>query len=298
MKEDTTNSLLLPSILSSKENPEKRLFIVTGKGGVGKTTLAMAFAKYLKDSDSRKVLYNSFDQPLPEGLLKELSIPYFKLCMDTSAKEYIGKKLHSETVAGWIMKTPFFSSLFNMLPGLGHMILLGHIINMLEEDPELTIVIDSPSSGHAITMFESPLNFRDMFRTGLIVNDIDRMEDFLFKNKHLQVLIAALPTLMATQEAKDLAVELEQRNVKDPLFILNDLLHLNSAVQNSQNTNEDHSQNNDELPQFIKEKCKLELEVLKELDQSWNPIAHFSETNNKNLVTAIVHYLNHGGNPS
>lgn len=280
--EDTTNSSLLPSILSTKEFPQKRLFIVTGKGGVGKTTLAMSFAKYLKEVEGRKVFYNSFDQPLPEELLKELDIPYFKLCMDTSAKEYIGRKLRSETIAGWIMKTPFFSSLFNMLPGLGHMILLGHIISRLEEDPELSIVIDSPSSGHAITMFESPLNFRDMFRTGLIVEDIDRMENFLFENDHLQVFIAGLPTLMATQEAGDLAKELEKRNVKNPTYLLNDLLTLNKAVQNSPN---------EELPRFIQTKCALEREVESTLEETWIPIPHFSESDNKHLVIAITNYI-------
>ncbi len=282
MKEDTTNSLLLPSILSSKENPEKRLFIVTGKGGVGKTTLAMSIAKYLKEVDGRKVLYNSFDQPLPISHLKELDIPYFQLCMDTSAKEYIGRKLHSETIAGWILKTPFFSSLFNMLPGLGHMILLGHIISRLEEDPKLTIVIDSPSSGHAVTMFESPLNFRDMFKTGLIVEDIDRMEEFLFQKNHLQVLIAALPTLMATQEANDLAKELYERNVKAPIFLLNDLLTLNKAIKNSPK---------EDLPDFIETKCKLESEVESGLKEKWIPIPHFSDSDNKHLVLAITNYM-------
>lgn len=242
----------------------------------------MSFAKYLKEVEGRKVLYNSFDQPLPEEMLKELSIPYFKLCMDTSAKEYIGRKLHSETIAGWIMKTPFFSSLFNMLPGLGHMILLGHIISRLEEDPELTIVIDSPSSGHAITMFESPLNFRDMFRTGLIVEDIDRMEKFLFENDHLQVFITGLPTLMATQEASDLAKELEKRNVRNPMYLLNDLLTLNKAVQNT---------SRDELPDFIQTKCELEKEVESTLEETWIPIPHFSESDNKHLVIAITNYI-------
>jgi len=285
LKEDITNSLLLPSILSSKESPLNRLFIITGKGGVGKTTLAMSIAKYLKEVDGRKVLYNSFDQPLPEKSLKALNIPYFQLCMDTSAREYIGKKLHSETIAGWIMKTPFFSSLFNMLPGLGHMILLGHIINKLEEDPELNIVIDSPSSGHAITMFESPLNFREMFRTGLIVDDINRMENFLFKNQHLKVIIAALPTLMAIQEAIDLSKELRARNVDNPVNILNDLLSLNSGVLKA---------SSDELPYFIKAKCELERNVQSELQETWTLIPHFSETESKDTVEAIVSYLKNG----
>jgi arsenite-transporting ATPase len=51
-----------------------------------------------------------------------------------------------------------------MIPGLGHMILFGHIIDELERDPELHIVIDAPASGHALTMFESTSTFETIFK--------------------------------------------------------------------------------------------------------------------------------------
>ena len=106
-----------------------------------------------------------------------------------SAETYIAKKLSSEMVAGWIMKTPFFKSLFNMIPGLGMMILLGHIIEKLQNDPDLHIVMDSPSSGHAITMFESSHNFKEMFGKGMIVDDINRMHQFIYDEQRLRSIV-------------------------------------------------------------------------------------------------------------
>lgn len=280
MKVATTNSLSLPFILSKRK---PKLIIITGKGGVGKTSLAMAVTKALEASGN-KVLYNCFDQPLNTTLAQNLALPYFTLELESSAKEYISRKLGSETIAGWILKTPFFKSLFNMLPGLGHMILLGHIITRLEEDPEQTIVLDSPSSGHALTMFESPRNFRDMFRSGLIVEDIDRMENFIFNEELMEVVITALPTKMALQEAKDLENSLSKRGVKTFTRVINDLLSLSPAIKES---------SQEDLPEFIKKKIELEEGLLLELDQNdnWSTIPHFAHANAASTVKEIALYL-------
>jgi anion-transporting ArsA/GET3 family ATPase len=271
LKVDTTNYLSLPFILSNKE---PRLIVITGKGGVGKTTLAMAITKAL-ESQGKKVLYNCFDQPLNTNLSRNLELPHFLLNMEDSAKEYIAKKLGSETIAGWILKTPFFSSLFNMLPGLGHMILLGHIINKVEEDPELTIILDSPSSGHALTMFESPQNFKEMFRSGLIVEDIQRMENFIFNEDNMKVIIAALPTEMALQEAEDLELALKERKVKDIIHIVNDLLKICPSLE---------SATDEELPEFLKKKIAMEETLLKDLDSSWRLIPHYTHNKPASIV--------------
>lgn len=227
------------------------------------------------ESVGKKVLYNCFDQPLNNSLSRNLNLPHFLLKMEDSAKEYIANKLGSETIAGWILKTPFFSSLFNMLPGLGHMILLGHIINKLEEDPELTIVLDSPSSGHALTMFESPQNFKEMFRSGLIVEDIKRMEDFIFKADQMKVVITALPTEMALQEAQDLELALKQRRVHDITHVVNDLLKICPSLEGS---------TSDELPDFLNKKISMEEELLKNLDSSWRLIPHYTHDKPSSII--------------
>lgn len=277
MKVATTNSLSLPFILS---NRKPRLIIITGKGGVGKTTLAMGITKAL-EAQGKKVFYNCFDQPLNENLARNLALPHFKLDMESSAKEYISRKLGSETIAGWILKTPFFKSLFNMLPGLGHMILLGHIITRLEEDPELTIVLDSPSSGHALTMFESPRNFKDMFRSGLIVEDINRMENFIFNQELMEVVITALPTKMAIQEAKDLEASLKERGVQQFTRVINDLLSLTPALKET---------SFEELPDFLKSKVSHEDHLVSELnpEDNWVTLAHFAHSKPASVVKEVA----------
>lgn len=253
---------------------------------MGKTTLAMALTKALKDQ-GHNVLYNCFDQPLNTSLSKSIDLPHFLLEMHSSAKEYIAKKLGSETIAGWILKTPFFSSLFNMLPGLGHMILLGHIINKLEEDPTLKIVLDSPSSGHALTMFESPINFKEMFRTGLIVEDIERMEKFIHNHERMKVVVTALPTQMAIQESMDLEQSLKDRKVHNFVHVLNDVLTTSPSLEGAEES---------DLPEFLKKKLDLEKELFKTLQDKdhWTILPHFSEEDPSLIVKDAADYIRKG----
>ena len=227
-----------------------RLYIITGKGGVGKTSLSLALAKKLKE-DGNKALYNSFDQEDQSALCKELNIPSLHLELEKSAEIYMGKKLGSEMVASWIMKTPFFKSLFNMIPGLGHMILLGHVIDLLEDDPTLTIVLDSPSSGHAMTMFESSHNFKEIFGSGLLVEDINRMHRFIYGENSLKNYIVSLPTKMALNESKEVKDHLQELNFKNTEVLINDCL---SPLLSSK----------EDLPDFLEIKNQLEKEVIEE----------------------------------
>ena len=89
----------------------KNFYIFTGKGGVGKTTLALAFSEYLKArGENVSLAYfksgkldentTTFDETLK--LAQELNIPVLPLDLLDSAKAYVAKKLKSKTIADLI----------------------------------------------------------------------------------------------------------------------------------------------------------------------------------------------------
>lgn len=250
-----------------------RLYIITGKGGVGKTTLAMAFTKYLQ-KEGVNVKYNCFHQ-LPEiALEKELNLPTIEMRIEASAEIYIAKKLNSTTIASWIMKTHFFKSLFQMIPGLGHMILLGHLISELDLDPSLVIVLDSPASGHALTMFESSSNFKAIFKNGLVVKDIDKMQTFLKGPNNLKTHVITLATELSLSEAEDLKNELDT-NLPDTEA------HCDLVVNDSFKKFFEYKHVDESLlPPFLKQKITLEEQIVQ---------AHLSLPHiDKNNVASIV----------
>lgn len=252
-----------------------RLHFVTGKGGVGKTVMALALCLNLKEQ-SKKVLYINI-QDLPEKeVMTALGVEVWPLSTLESAKIYIGRKLGSSTIAEWIMKTPFFKSLFHMLPSLGHLIILGHIIERLEKEPDLHLVFDSPSSGHVLGLFEATNNYKSMFKSGLIVEDINRMEKFLTEKGNVLVHIISLPTQMALQEGVELEQELRERMNAPIKTTINDCYSLCPELQGEV----------ENLPEVLQRKIQLEKEILAQF--KFDQIPHFTSLDLTETSTLVA----------
>lgn len=196
----------------------KRFYIFTGKGGVGKTTLSLAFTKHLKDQGLKVKLAYFKTTKLEESTInyqevkkkaEELEIEALGLDLMESAQAYIQKKLGSKTIASWVVKTPFFKSLINMIPGFNYLIYMGQILEYLKEDPSLVIVLDSPSSGHALTMFEATKNFNQIFQKGALYDDTQEMIEMLRRENFVQVQLITLPAPLPLQESQEFVNQLE-----------------------------------------------------------------------------------------
>jgi len=278
LKDHTINFSSQPSTVSSPH----RLYVVTGKGGVGKTSLSLAMVHHFKQMGI-KAFYNSFDNPPDKELCQKLDIKSIHFSTDESARTYISRKLGSEMIASWIMKTPFFNSLFNMLPGLSSMILLGHLLKILDENPEYVLIIDSPSSGHAMTMFESTHNFKEMFGAGLIVDDIKQMHDMLYDQGFFKAIITTLPTEMAFQEGLELKKYLQELDFKDVDLVIND-----SLVGWAQST----AVSKNSLPSFLTQKLEQEEQILLPYQQDISlSIPTITSGDQETLILAISEIL-------
>lgn len=240
------------------ETKPRRLYIFTGKGGVGKTTLSKAFVKFLNDQKFNAIYLTFQNQSLGdvhEGT-KEKTVNGIKeiaLDLEESARGYIEKRLNSKMIAGWIVKTPFFRALINMVPGFSYLIYLGKILQMQMDNPALIVVLDAPASGHALTMVESTTNFQKIFESGIIYEDTHKMLALLNDPNYTKIHVVSLPSLMSWQEAVELKAGLLERTpvqvditVNNCLFPLleNDLEQLPTGLKdkalNEKKLVEDH----------------------------------------------------------
>ncbi len=233
----------------------RRLYIFTGKGGVGKTTLSRAFVKELMKA-GQPALYLTFknqsmtDKSSPSEDRNVGGIREIHLDLEDCARGYVEKRLGSRMIASWILKAPFFRALINMVPGFSYLIFLGKILEMGKDNPNLSIVLDAPASGHALTMVESTSNFGEIFGSGIVFDDTLKMLAKLNDPAYTKIHVISLPSLMSWQEATELKESLKKRTPVEVDITINNYLYplVDSKL--------------DLLPQGLKEKAQNEQKLI------------------------------------
>lgn len=239
----------------------KRFYIMTGKGGVGKTTMALGFTHWLRQQGHEATYVSLSQQTLQDETHRETTlpagweVPHFFLNLQDAAEGYIAKKLGSALVAKWVVKTAFFRALVNMLPGFGYVISLGKLLEMIKDSGDKKIlVLDAPASGHALTMLEATANFREIFQAGLVFEDTEKMLQRLYDPQHTGVRIISLPTQMSIHEALELREAVHQLAPMDcKVFLNNTLVSWESELTDA--------------PFALQEKVRLEKEVEQQFGQ-------------------------------
>lgn len=223
----------------------KKLVVVTGKGGSGKSLVALALAHRFSKEGKRVWLVETGrrrDQAftrLPElvgkskleheptsvqlkGTTQRIQVSV--LDPTKSLVEYIGLKLPTGGLAGMLLNNKVTASFLEVVPGLPDMVSLGKLWFAVTNPDRVTgpdvIVLDAPASGHAVSLLKSPSNFRRITRAGPIFRDAAAMEKFLADPEETAIVLTTLPEEMSIQETTELRHFFEKEFPK-PLVVVN-----------------------------------------------------------------------------
>jgi anion-transporting ArsA/GET3 family ATPase len=183
---------------------DKRLVIVTGKGGVGKTTVAAALGLAAARRGKRVVLceVGGHDR-LPE-LVPELTT--VSVDPEQAKQEWLRYQLKSRTLAGVLGGSRLFQYLTAAAPGLSELVTIGKVWDLaqIERRTGSTVfdiaIVDAPATGHALAMLRSPSTFAAVARVGPVGRHAAAIDRSLRNRKHTGVVMAALPEEMPVNE--------------------------------------------------------------------------------------------------
>lgn len=152
-------------------DPELKLIIIGGKGGVGKTTvaasLALALSKSFKtivvSTDPAHSLADSFAQPIGDRIVKmDDARPCYayELNAERAFKEFIAqhdKELRLIMDTGTYFDAEDIDMLMNLaLPGMDEVMGLKAIIDLIEQGDYDKYIIDTAPTGHALRLLMMP----------------------------------------------------------------------------------------------------------------------------------------------
>jgi len=198
----------------------KRIVFVTGKGGVGKTTVAAAIALAAARRGVRTVLAELSAQRQvpamlgrrPRGTEAELAPGLRWICLEPrqALRQYLRMRLGA--LGGALMATRGFGYLAAATPGLSELVTLGElwqlaVMGLGDSRPDL-LVVDSPPSGQCIALLRSPTTFAAIARTGPVARQASAINDTLRDPRLTGLAIVALPEELAVRETLELRDEL------------------------------------------------------------------------------------------
>lgn len=214
-----------PSVL------ERKLVVVTGKGGVGKTTIAAALGLAAAERGLRTIVVEMGDQRRLSRLLagasehdedpprasdagaeRALAENLWSLTIDPDRAllewlQALGGRVPGRVLAG----SGTFQYFAAAAPGAKELVSMVKIWELTREERWRRrtgrydlVVLDAPATGHALGLLHSPRTFGAIARVGPIFGQAERVRELLEDGAQTGYLAVAQPTDMAVGETLDL----------------------------------------------------------------------------------------------
>ena len=208
---------------------ERRLVVVTGKGGTGKTTVAAALALAAARRGRRVlVVETGRDENVPR-LLGRAGPPVghagaptpagpFAMRMDPyqALAEYLNLQLRLPGMITRLLRQEGFGGLLDAAPGWRELVTLGKVWHLEQaregERPRFDfLVVDAPATGHGLTLLDVPRVVVSAIRSGPLQRHARWVEQLLRDPERTLLLPVSLAEELPARETVELIARLRDQ---------------------------------------------------------------------------------------
>lgn len=203
-----------------------KVLFIAGKGGVGKTTISIGFAKFLSKNGAKNVLLCDLAQE--ETISKILSlkktgyrikkiengIHLLHIDPEKSLEEYVKLRLRYRILYLPLFSSGIYKQFVRSTPGLKEITVIGKIWYEYQKGIFDYIVVDMPPTGHALPMLKLPEVYMSAIKVGPIYNEAKKLYDMI-KNDSA-IIPVTIPQEMAINETVEL-IETAKRELPLPI---------------------------------------------------------------------------------
>jgi anion-transporting ArsA/GET3 family ATPase len=216
----------------------ERLIVVTGKGGVGKTTVTAALGHVLSsrgrrvlllEADQRESLHVLCGTPPSDGAVVTVTsrLSHRSLRPRDEIEALLRGRIRIPLVARAVSASPVFRHFVEAAPGLKELAVLGHALRIIEGrgGPGAdAVILDAPASGHGLSLLEAPGLTAEALGHGPVADLAREIADLIADRARTAVVVVTLAEELPVQETIELLDALDGRlNLRPALLVANQL---------------------------------------------------------------------------
>ena len=204
----------------------KRLVVVTGKGGVGKSTVALALGMKAAERGRRTIVCEVASQERISQAFHHTRVGFtetellpnlyaISIDPDEAMREYVLLALKVKAMRDLLFRSKLFTYLAAATPGLRELVTIGKVWELSLEQrkvksgkPYDLVILDAPATGHGVGFLQTPRTFANVARVGPIATQAETLHRFITNHRKTGVAIVALPEEMPVNETASLEREL------------------------------------------------------------------------------------------
>jgi len=215
---------------------DRRLLFVSGKGGVGKSTVAAALALFAAEQgkrvlvcevDAKGNLADFYETGPLRFAERELQPGLWAMAMDTEAslKQYLSLQMKLPLVARIGPIARMFEFIAVAGPGVKEIVTIGKFCWEVRERHYDLVVVDASPTGHIVGQLASPQAINELVQVGLVRNQTQWMLDILGDRAKTGLVIVATPEEMPVAETIELSHRVrDETNVDLAAVVVNRVL--------------------------------------------------------------------------
>lgn len=206
------------------------LLVVTGKGGVGKSTVAAALglaacrrglrtivAEVAAREDVSRALASRTAGAYDEHSISD-GLHHISIEPQVAMEEYLRERLPVGPLAGRLSQSRIFSALTAATPGMRELLTIGKVWELARHAgrtqgarPYDLVVLDAPSTGHGLAMLQAPRTFASVARVGPVARQGRAIARFLGDPRLTAVVAVSSAEEMAVNETIELRSRLREQ---------------------------------------------------------------------------------------
>ena len=216
---------------------DHRLIFVTGKGGVGKSTVAVLLGLVAARRGLRTIVAELHSQERVQGTFAhhgerfsevELAPGLFTISIEAerAMDEYL--RVKAGVLGHALGSSRLFQTLTLATPGMRELLSIGKVWELAQLQrrtagaaPYDLVIVDAPATGHGVGMLRTPKKFADMALVGPIAHQGRQIAAMIYDRRRTAVVAVATPEEIPVNETLSLREALANEDLALALVIAN-----------------------------------------------------------------------------